>query len=752
MLRTVFSFSLCHKIIPKVAIGKFDGEHPSLVAATVSDKVIWHNPQNRGISQDANAGLTTSAASDVFLLNINQTIQSIATGSLVNDNPVEYLVIGTPSSIFVYDVQNNRDVFYRDIADGANAVVVGRIGSGAQSIAIAGGNCAIQGFTADGQDAYWTVTGDMVTSLTLYDVTDDGQNELIVGSEDYDITVFRDEAILYEVRYGWSVFLVTSAFRFKNSHLCLCFSETDVVTCVCGIYPHTFGYALMNGTVGVYHKQERIWRIKSKNRAAALAAWDINGDGIPELVTGWTSGKIDARSIENGDVVFKDTFSDAIAAIFACDYNMDGVEELVVVSVDGEVRGYQRIGKDVRTGVTPQASRRDEEVVRELMRRRQSLVNELAHYEEGNSEWGARIAAKASGESGRVTGIPADTQIKSTLMLEPEDQSASILLTLSTSNETIIRTAVIFAEGIFRGESFVIHSHDQDVDSSVKIALRPQKDMPIDLHIKVIVGQPGSSLFHVFELTRRLPPFSMYALVPGQVTGSGPSGKVTFTLNESASKLIGWFNKNFIVQCEELESDEFDVTLLCLRDASLVHLMHQTADEEEKEFVISTDNMELAGQIVQSLVSEFLCYTELRSIAHFPKDMQHLRELVSRVDEIQSVRQQLAADIAENSSRVRGLVIRSEDARLLSEFRSVRQFYSEINSINRDLMKCYSIRHKNQEDLVSALKQINLIIQKTANLRVGKPKTDLVQACRQAIRQTNLNNLVKIISSGSGET
>ena len=47
-----------------------------------------------------------------------------------------------------------------------------------------------------------------------------------------------------------------------------------------------FGYALANGTVGVYEKSSRWWRIKSKNQAIAIYSYDIDGDGVPELITG----------------------------------------------------------------------------------------------------------------------------------------------------------------------------------------------------------------------------------------------------------------------------------------------------------------------------------------------------------------------------------------------------------------------------------------------------------------------------------
>ena len=43
------------------------------------------------------------------------------------------------------------------------------------------------------------VTGDNVCSLELYDFNSDGFNELLVGSEDFDIRVFKDDEIISEM-------------------------------------------------------------------------------------------------------------------------------------------------------------------------------------------------------------------------------------------------------------------------------------------------------------------------------------------------------------------------------------------------------------------------------------------------------------------------------------------------------------------------------------------------------------------------
>ena len=43
------------------------------------------------------------------------------------------------------------------------------------------------------------MTGDNVCSLVLCDVTNDGEQELIVGSEDFDIRVFKKDEIIAEM-------------------------------------------------------------------------------------------------------------------------------------------------------------------------------------------------------------------------------------------------------------------------------------------------------------------------------------------------------------------------------------------------------------------------------------------------------------------------------------------------------------------------------------------------------------------------
>ena len=111
-------------------------------------------------------------------------------------------------------------------------------------------------------------------------------------------------------------------------------------------------------------------------------------------------------------------------------------------------------------------------------------------------------------------------------------------LSLQTTNDTIIRAVVIFAEGIFKGESHVIHPIESQVQSEISVTLRPPKDIPIDLHIKALVGYKSSFHYHVFELTRHLPRFAMYNVTKG-VTPAQSS--VTFVLSEKIPRVVKIF-------------------------------------------------------------------------------------------------------------------------------------------------------------------------------------------------------------------
>ncbi len=54
--------------------------------------------------------------------------------------------------------------------------------------------------------------------------------------------------------------------------------------------------------MGVYNKYSRVWRTKTKHCVTAIASFDLDNDGVPELVSGWDSGRLEVRNAKDGQV------------------------------------------------------------------------------------------------------------------------------------------------------------------------------------------------------------------------------------------------------------------------------------------------------------------------------------------------------------------------------------------------------------------------------------------------------------------
>lgn len=47
----------------------------------------------------------------------------------------------------------------------------------------------------------------------------------------------------------------------------------------------------------------------------------------------------------------------------------------------------------------------------------------------------------------------------------------------------------------------------------------------------------------------------------------------------------------------------------------------------------------------------------------------------------------------------------------------MRKWYSDLSEINKDLIMNYNIRYNNHKEIMNVLKEINVIIQRSARLR-----------------------------------
>lgn len=305
-IQPVFSFRLNQTIRGPIHYGKFDGIHVCLTAATSTDRVLIHSPHKR-LGAANNRVAWSDSNYDVALLNFSQEITAIATGympeatSTAGDSETaaaaaadgaakEVLVIGSPTHVLAYMVDDNSDLFYTELTGGVSCIRVARrfgaMRTGA--VVLLGGADSVRGFDRTGTERFWLLVNGQVTALALIDGGGTAQQHLVVGTSSGQISVFRDAA---------------------ESALSMECMESAAVTALEQLdRTHRFAYALADGTLGVYEQTVRVWRIKSKNRVTALASYDLLGGGAAtggQLIVGWDSGKVDVRDPLSGDVVYR---------------------------------------------------------------------------------------------------------------------------------------------------------------------------------------------------------------------------------------------------------------------------------------------------------------------------------------------------------------------------------------------------------------------------------------------------------------
>ncbi|OWR55363.1 putative Bbs2 protein [Danaus plexippus plexippus] len=570
-VQPVFKLELNHKVTPGiVTIAKYDGTHYCLTASAGYDKIIIHHPHG-GMS--VGRAQRSQAHGEVSELNLSQAVIALEAGPIKPDCARDMLLIGSPTQILAYDVHNNSDIFYKEAPDGINVIIAAHFSKYSDMLVMVGGNSSVCGINSEGEEVFWNVVSGKVFSMITFDFDKDGKNELLIGCEDSYIKVLKDDHFIMEI------------------------AETGPVSCLSYINEVRFAYGLANGTIGIYEDGIRLWRVKSKQNARNLQ-W--SGDN---LVCCWANGRIDWRDC-TGRVLRRVQLRSDAAAMILADYRTVGIPDLVCVSTKGEVLGFppiQENGGPNTKKIAP--SEEDRLAVTELLNKKQALMIELQHYE-GN-------AANTSLDIDRPdSAMPTNTRLQVAVAADTEE--GCLQLAVSTNNDTIVRMALVLAEGIFdSGETLARHPHPAKLRSVLYIPLKPPRDVPVDVHIKALVGYPESERFHIFELTKQLPRFSMYTLVSSSIAKSKVVNYVTFRITERVQRICIWINQNFLldeeIEINNEETKELHISFMCLRDMSRLDLDF-CPDGQVK---ITTHDIRLAGDLIQSL-AVFLNLSDLQ--------------------------------------------------------------------------------------------------------------------------------------------
>ena len=232
MFKTLYHFDLHNEIANSQAhIGIQDSTNKSLGYVTLGGKINIFSPNQ----ENQESSLTNT-------LNINKAITCICFGLGDAEDTSELLFIGSETSLMCYDIKINKTVFDKDVMEGVYCMVSGMYSNYPTPLCIVGGNCSVTGIDAKGEDKFWTVLGGNAICMTLFDVNEDGYNELVVGTDDFAIRFYQNENVINEINENTKIINVAVIEGFK------------------------FVYALENGTVGLRNSTDRLWKMKENGK------------------------------------------------------------------------------------------------------------------------------------------------------------------------------------------------------------------------------------------------------------------------------------------------------------------------------------------------------------------------------------------------------------------------------------------------------------------------------------------------------
>jgi len=514
-------------------------------------------------------------------------------------------------------------------------------------------------------------------------------------------------------------------------------TESDVIANLEHIQEKWFAYGLDNGTLGVYNDSTRVWNAQAKYDIMDIAVYDIDNDGQPEIITGWSNGRLEVRCFEDGQLMFKDRFSSPVSGIQIADYRMQGQDEVITCTADGVIRGYCRAATEEAKETIDQKQANFK--VEALKAKKMALQLEAMGFERNLKD-----AKSKTREAGLV---PEDTAIN--MSLEANQSSGKVDIVFTVSSNTLIKLAIVQSKTLIPNGGIMVKKYSKP---------RSEIRIPLDCHnfnakssvvVTCVVGFMSSFQDHVFRDEYVLPQFSYMVQQKDTSHLEKPNSCVKFQMDERAKSITQWINSEFGVELDNVPRASFATWFKSVADNGILVIEYSEGDSDTKGTMkLRTKNMELAGRLVQSLAGTF-DIKELASVAEFPEEMKAFQQTMELVEECNVTRLKLQADIADSSNLVKALAIKAEDARLLNNMDAMKRVYAQLYELNLELIGEYKKRANNHAELLRHLKVVNTMIQKSSNLRIGKYKSQVVLECRKAIKSNNIHALVDIFRLGA---
>ena len=627
-----------------------------------------------------------------------------------------------------YDLQTNKTFFNKDIIEGVYCIICGMYSSFTVPLCIIGGNCSVIGIDSNGDDQFWTVLGGNTICMTLADINNDGENELIVGTDDFAIRFYQGENLMYEINENTKIIEIKS---FGNSNI--------------------FSYALENGTIGVYKESSRQWKMKEKGFVSSMIVNDFYQNKNYEILCGWSTGKIQMRDGNNGRVLLELDIGKQICKVLYDSLNITNnpnkiKKDILFFTTNGEVFGYDFAKNEKYAPIQNHFIGKDKTVDQRDINKYESLLQEKTDLMTKLEDLAVKESNKAKINSPKdEIVLPKDTSVNIDLQSNNENKCADLII--ESSSGTVVKMVVIISEQIFKGETYVKYPSQET--NKVIIQIKTKKDLNINLHIKVLVGKSYYlEDYQVFEFNKIIPKYCFYILLRDDIEYKEALIQgISFQFNDRIDRLILWLEANFNIPKKELDAFRKDENYYCIRFSALRTDKILEISVKNNQLNILTEEVELCGNIFQDMYIYFKM-NEINTSIRYDQVVKEYTDMVERISELDKQRNQFNINMTEIITFIKDLFVKAEDNRLLDNIPSFMDYFRKINVRNLELLDEFEKRTKIYEQLISDLKKINESIQTFSNLKSGKYKNQMINDCRDCVRKKNYQLLLKIFASG----
>lgn len=109
---------------------------------------------------------------------------------------------------------------------------------------------------------------------------------------------------------------------------------------------------------------------------------DVNNDGIDEVICGWSTGKLQVRRENNGDIIHELQLEKEISKLIITDLNNSGKKQISCFLENGDVLGYEYREEDKQIEklvITKDAKIPQEDIVKyeKLQKEKQKLIDDI---------------------------------------------------------------------------------------------------------------------------------------------------------------------------------------------------------------------------------------------------------------------------------------------------------------------------------------------------------------------------------------